>query len=123
MEEEEDWDAEPKSSPTKTIAPAASTASEPSNPSTYETLKITDGFKYSYEALASPANIDDWVDPPSYGGGGSRRPNGFRENNFKDSSKPFRNNRYENTSELKKKFYNIFLVFIVVNFKYFSKIF
>lgn len=95
MEEEEDWDADPTNSPTK----AATT--EPSNPSTFETLKITDGFKYSYEALASPANIDDWVDPPSFGGG-SRRPNGFRDN--KDSSRPFRNNRYKIITEMKNFF-------------------
>lgn len=84
MDEEEDWDNEPKDSPVKAT-------SEPSNPATFETLKITDGFKYSYEALASPANIEDWVDPPSYGTG-SRRPNGFRDN-FKDSGRPFNNKR------------------------------
>lgn len=83
MDEEEDWDA-PSSKPAPKSPPPSGSSSTPST-----TLRITDGYKYSYEAQASPANIEDWVEPMSFGGG--RRSNGFREN--RDNDRPFRNDR------------------------------
>lgn len=89
MGDEEDWDAEiaaPAPTPSND-SPPQQDSSTPTTP--HQTLKITDGYKYSYEALASPANIDDWVEPPSYGGyGGSRR------NGYSQSPGPIRNERF-----------------------------
>lgn len=81
MVEEEDWDAP---APTAPKAPTTSA----SNADPHQTLRITDGYKYSYESLTSPANIEDWVEPSSYGG--SRRSNGYGE------GRPFRQERHSN---------------------------
>lgn len=83
MDEEEDWDL-PDKVPSK--PPQQSNSSTP-----HQTLKITDGYKYSYEALSSPANIDDWVEGPSYGGS-RRSSSGYSQNSFRDN-KSFRNDR------------------------------
>ena len=86
MEEEEDWDDEPSQPTTKPPSPQRNSQEVSSTPE--QTLKVTDGYKYSYEALRSPANIDDWVEPPTYGG--SRRPmNGFGQRD-RDGGRPFR---------------------------------
>lgn len=97
MEEEEDWDAEPAPAAPKpavaaVAAPPEQSGNAPSTP--YQTLKITDGYKYSYEALASPANIDDWVDPPSYGG--PKRANGYTQNSRDNDGRQFRGERRSN---------------------------
>ena len=108
MADDEDWDAPPKNPP-KPSTPQQSSNSTPQANSTPQTtsttLKITDGYKYSYEALASPANIDDWVEPLSYGGyGGSRHSssgyNGFSQNSSfsrdNNRDRPPRNDRRSN---------------------------
>ncbi|KAJ8683578.1 hypothetical protein QAD02_019370 [Eretmocerus hayati] len=84
MDEEEDWDApaKPKTPPSETLPSENAATAE-------QTLKITDGFKYSYEANASPANIEDWVEPASYGGA-----NGYAQGQFKERSN-FRGDRAE----------------------------
>lgn len=84
MEEEEDWDAPApeKASSEDNLNNSSEKIEEVSTP-IKTTLKISDGYKYSYEAHASPANIDDWVDEPSYSS--SNRMNGFGS-----SPRPFR---------------------------------
>ena len=92
MEEEEDWDAPPKTTPSKPTTQPSNTSLTP-----HQTLKITDGYKYSYEALSSPANIDDWVEPPSYGGA-RRSSNGYSQNSFRENNRSFRNDRNNSNS-------------------------
>ena len=56
--DEEDWDAPSESTPK-----VSSTNEE----TPQKTLKISEGYKYSYEANTSPANVDDWTEEHSYG--------------------------------------------------------
>ncbi|XP_014213432.1 eukaryotic translation initiation factor 4 gamma-like [Copidosoma floridanum] len=114
MEEEEDWDTPstpaakpPAVTPTvttsTTTAPQQSSSSNTSTDNTLQTLKITDGYKYSYEALASPANVEDWVDPPTYESS-KRILNGFTQSNsFRDNNKPYRSDRSDNYKRFDKR--------------------
>jgi hypothetical protein len=101
MDDDEDWDAPPK------ISSKPSQQSHNSTP--HQTLKITDGYKYSYEALSSPANIDDWVETPSYGGS-KRSSSGYSQNLFRDNNKSFRNER-NNANKRFSILLNIYLIF------------
>ncbi|XP_011501713.1 PREDICTED: TBC1 domain family member 5 homolog A-like [Ceratosolen solmsi marchali] len=83
MDDDEDWNV-----PTKI---SSKLLQQSNNSTTHQTLKITDGYKYSYEALSSPANIDDWTEPPSYGG--TRRSSGYPQNLLKDNNRSYRNEK------------------------------
>lgn len=107
MDEEEDWDAPA----TKTV-PKPSSPPPPQNdtstPIQSTTLKITDGYKYSYEALASPANVEDWVEPSSYGG--PKRSNGYSQNSYSRDNNRSRNDK---SFENKRYFYSLsFIIFV-----------